>query len=143
MHCGFSSSFASLHSVHSLSLSFPRLCLLCWLFLACWASFFAIGSRYWFLGLFSGGFDRVLGVFRVSVAPLVGTPPPDDTWYTFLSGLAPSGFPQEDMWRVSPIRTSSGEAHDTRKHHIRTTVISHPDDRHSLSGYVCSNHLLK
>ena len=50
-----SSPFASLHSVRSLSLPSPCLCLLCWLFLACWAGFFATGSRYWFLGLFSGG----------------------------------------------------------------------------------------
>ena len=47
---------------------------------------------------------------------VVGTPPPDDawrtflddTWHTFLSGLSPSGFPQDDTWRASPIRTSSG-----------------------------------
>ncbi|RVX20374.1 hypothetical protein CK203_004525 [Vitis vinifera] len=30
-----------------------------------------------------------------------------------------------------------GEAHDTREHYIRTTIISHPDDRRILSGYVC------
>ena len=29
-----------------------------------------LGVGIWFLGLFSGGFDCVLGVFRVSVAPL-------------------------------------------------------------------------
>ncbi|RVW37696.1 hypothetical protein CK203_028721 [Vitis vinifera] len=38
---------------------------------------------------------------------LVRTPPPDDTWHGFSSGLPPSGFPQEYMWRVSPIRTPS------------------------------------
>ena len=41
-----------------------------WLFLACLGKFLATGGRYWFLRLFLGGFDRVLGVFRVSVAPL-------------------------------------------------------------------------
>ena len=41
-----------------------------WLFLACLGNFLATGGRYWFLRLFLGGFDRVLGVFRVSVAPL-------------------------------------------------------------------------
>ena len=56
-----SSPFASLHSVRSLSLPSPHLCLLCWLFLACWASFFATGSWYWFLGLFFGGFWSCFG----------------------------------------------------------------------------------
>ena len=81
----------------------------------------------------------------------VGTPPPDDTWHTlpgdtwhtFLSGLIPSGFSQEYTWRASPIQTPKEEAHDTRKHHIRTTAISHPNDRHILSGYVLSGSLTK
>ena len=62
-----------------------------------------------------------------SNAVFVGTPPPDDTWHAFLSGSAPSGSPQEDMWRASPIRSPSGR--DTR--HSQT---SHPDDRHITSG---------
>ena len=57
----------------------------------------------------------------------VGIPPPDDTWHAFLSGLAPSGFPQEDTWRVSPIWTSSGRS-------TRHSQTSHPDDRHITSG---------
>ena len=59
----------------------------------------------------------------------VGTPPPDDKWHTFLSGLAPSGFPPKetrDALLISGL--PQGEAHDTRKHHIRTIVISHPND---------------
>ena len=75
-----SSPFASLHSVHSLSLPSPRFCLLCWLFLACWTSFFATGSRYWFLGPFFWGFNHVLGVFRVSVAPCAFCGPPILLW---------------------------------------------------------------
>ncbi|RVX22395.1 hypothetical protein CK203_012671 [Vitis vinifera] len=65
----------------------------------------------------------------------VGTSPPDDTWHAFLAGSAPFGSPQEDTWRASPIRTPSGMEHGTRKHHIRTTAISHSDDRHILFGY--------
>ena len=53
---------------------------------------------------------------------IVGTPPPDDTWrtfpddtwHTFLSELSPSGFPQEDTWRASPIWTSSGRGTGTK-----------------------------
>nr|CAN61838.1 hypothetical protein VITISV_018856 [Vitis vinifera] len=36
-------------------------------------------------------------------------------------------FPQEDMWRASPIRTPSGRS-------TRHSQISHPDDRHITSG---------
>ena len=57
----------------------------------------------------------------------VGTPPPNDTWHAFLSGLAPSGFPQEDTWRVSPIWTPSGRS-------TRHSLTSHPNDRHITSG---------
>ena len=36
-----------------------------------------------------------------------------------------------------------GEAHDTHKYNIRTTVTAHLDDQHTLSGYVCSDHWLR
>ena len=36
-----------------------------------------------------------------------------------------------------------GEAHDTHKYNIRTTATAHPDDRHTLSGYVCPDHWLR
>ena len=65
-----SSHFSSFTLSTFAILVFSSLCLLCGLFLVCWASFFATGSRYWFLGLFSRGFNRVLGVLRVSVALL-------------------------------------------------------------------------
>ena len=51
----------------------------------------------------------------------VGTPPPDDTWHTFLSGS-----PQEDTWLASPIRTPLGRG----TQHSQT---SHPDDCHITS----------
>ena len=75
----------------------------------------------------------------------VGTPPPDATWHTFSSGLAPSGSPwchvahisirissirispKEDTWHASPIRTSSGRS-------TRHSQTSHPDDRYITSG---------
>ena len=57
----------------------------------------------------------------------VGTTPPSDTWHAFLSGLAPSGFPQKNTWRAFPIRTPSGR-------NTRHSQISHPDDCHITSG---------
>ena len=58
----------------------------------------------------------------------VGIPPPDDTWHAFLSGLAPSGFPPKETCGALLLSgLPQGEAHDTRKHHIRTTDISYPD----------------
>ena len=38
---------------------------------------------------------------------------------------------------------TQGEAHDTHKYNIRTTATAHPDDRHTLSGYVCPDHWLR
>ena len=71
----------------------------------------------------------------------VRTPPPNDTWHAFLSGSAPFGFPpKETRGALLLFGLPQGEAHDTRKHHIRMIVISHPDDRHILSGYVCPDH---
>ena len=71
---------------------------------------------------------------------IVGTPPPDNTWHAFLSGSASSGFPpKETRGALLLFGLPQGEAHDTRKHHIRTIVISHPDDRHIPSGYVYPN----
>ena len=58
---------------------------------------------------------------------IVGTPPSDDTWHVFLSGLAPSGFPQEYTWWASPIRTPLERG-------TRHSQTSHPDDQHILSG---------
>ena len=68
---------------------------------------------------------------------LVGTPLPDATWHTFPSVLAPSGSPpKETRGTLLLSELPQREAHDTRKHHIRTIVILHPEDRHILSGYV-------
>ena len=49
---------------------FSLLCLLCLVVSGLLGKLFATRCRYWFLGFFSGGFDCVLGVFRVYVAPL-------------------------------------------------------------------------
>ena len=62
----FNLIFPVLHSVRVLFLFFLR----CVCFVVCWASLFVTGCRYWFQGLFRGVFYYVLGVFRVSVAPL-------------------------------------------------------------------------
>ena len=78
--------------------------------------------------------DKWCGVER-EMGPLVmdtcvggvGTPPPNDTWHAFLSGLAPSGFPQEDTWRAFSVRTPSGRG-------TRHSPTSHPDDSHITSG---------
>ena len=45
-------------------------------------------------------------------------------------------FPKRTRGALLLSGLPQGEAHDTHKHHIRTTAISHPDDRHILSGYV-------
>ena len=36
-----------------------------------------------------------------------------------------------------------GKAHDTHKYNIRTTVTAHPENRHTLSRYVCPDHWLR
>ena len=46
-------------------------------------------------------------------------------------------FPKKTRGALLLSGLPQGEAHDTLKHHTQTTVISHPDDRHILSGYVC------
>ena len=45
-------------------------------------------------------------------------------------------FPKRTRGTLLLSGLPQGEAHDTSKHHIRTTAISHPDDRHILSRYV-------
>ena len=47
-----------------------------------------------------------------------------------------SDFPKSTRGALLLSGLPQGEAHDTRKYHIRTIVILHPDDRHILSGYV-------
>ena len=67
---------------------------------------------------------------QVKKGDIVGTPPPDDAWRTFPDDtwhIFLSGFPQEDTWRASPIRTSLGRS-------TRHSQTSHPDDRHITSG---------
>ena len=51
--CGFQPYFSGLHSVRSLFLFSPY----CVCFVVCWASYFATGCWYWFLGLFREVFD--------------------------------------------------------------------------------------
>ena len=62
--------------------------------------------------------------FTVISNPNVGTPPPDDTWRASLSGATPSGLPKEGHVARPLSGLPQGEAHDTRKHHIRT--IAYP-----------------
>ena len=53
----------------------------------------------------------------------VGTPPPNDTERTSLSGATPSGFPKRT--RVAMLSgLPQGEAQDTREHHTQT--IAYP-----------------
>ena len=59
----------------------------------------------------------------------VGTPPPDDTERTSLSGETPFGFPKRTRNALSGL--PQGEAHDTHKHHTPDDNISYPD---MLSG---------
>ena len=58
----------------------------------------------------------------VTSDPIVGTPSPDDTWHTSLSGATPSGFPQEDTWRAPLSGLPQGKTHSTREHYIWTTA---------------------
>ena len=52
-------------------------------------------------------------------------------------------FPKSTRGALLLSGLSQGEAHDTRKHYIRTTAISHPDNRHILSGYALSKSLIE
>ena len=52
-----------------------------------------------------------------------------------------SDFPKSTRGVLLLSGLPQGETHDTHKHNIRTTAISHPDDRHILSGYVLSESL--
>ena len=91
---------------------------------------------YFYLIFIIYHFHNIIVIFEL--LPPVGTPPPHDTWHAFLFGLASSGFPPiETRGALLLSGLPQGEAHDTHKHHIRTIVMSHTDDRHILSGYVC------
>ena len=94
----------------------------------------------------------------------VGIPPPndaqrtfpDDTWHTFLFGLPLSRFPQEDTWRTSPIRTSSGRGtlteisllyQNTQPFYVITLVKKNQRKSHydfcSIPGIVLKDWLMK
>ena len=97
-------------------------CLIPWLFIV--AGWPEINEHQWHN---PEAMNIIFPIQRSGYVIPVETPPPDDTWHAFLSGSAPSGFPQEDTWRASPIRTSSGRS-------TRHSQTSHPDDRHITSG---------
>ena len=50
-------------------------------------------------------------------------------------------FPKSTRGALLLFGLLQGKAHDTRKHYIRTTAISHLDNRHILSGYALSKSL--
>ena len=77
---------------------------------------------------------------------IVGTPPTRGTHLLMTRGTHShpdqphSDFPKSTRGALLLSRLPQGEAHDTHKHNIRTTATVHPDDRHTLSGYVCPDH---
>ena len=110
---------------------------------------FIIFQEWWDFWCKEGVFYKLRSV---ELEAVVGTLPPDDTWHAFLWWHVTRISIQISSIRISPKETHGalplsghpqGEAHDTCKHHIRTTTISHPDDRHILSGYVCPDRWLK
>ena len=76
----------------------------------------------------------------------VGTPPTHGTHLLMTCGTHSHpdqphpDFPKSTRGALLLSRLPQGEAHDAHKHNIRTTATAHPDDRHTLSGYVCPDH---